>query len=259
MRSGAEIPRPGFGEVIYIEKGEFLSHGGTAILERLSSGDVIKTPTPNPYSPIEEGDHRRNMRREAQVYKTVGEHPRVPKFINWDQDTCCLTIEYLANGDLREYVRRNHEAITSELRLRWAKEAAEALQVLHSVDVVHCDISPRNFLLDGDLNLKICDFSGSSLSGSAPSAYSDTRYRHPTSRWDAPPRFEDDIFGLGSLIYFILTDTHPYEEIASDEVEKLYQCRQFPEVAHLTCGSIIEKCWHHQVDAAQVYDYFKDL
>lgn len=197
------------------------------------------------------------MRCEAQVYERIGEHPRVPKFIEWDPGTCCLTVEYQENGNLRDYIRRNHETITPDIRLRWAKQAAEGLQVLHSVDVIHCDVSPRNFLLDGDLNLKICDFAGSSISGSVPSAYSNARYRHPDCHWDVPPRFEDDIFGLGSLIYFIMTNSYPYEEVSSDEVERLYKCWHFPKVTHVTCGAIIEQCWHHQVEAAQVVDYLK--
>ena len=90
-----------------------------------------------------------------------------------------------------------------------------------------------------------------------PSAYSNTRYRHPDRNWDVPPRFRDDIFGLGSLIYFIMTNNYPYEEAPSDEVEDLYKCRQFPEVTHLTCGGIIEQCWHRQVAAAQVYEYLR--
>jgi serine/threonine protein kinase len=139
-------------------------------------------------------------------------------------------MEYLENGNLRDYIRKNYAIITSELRLRWAKQAAEGLQILHSVNVVHCDISPRNFLLDGDLNLKISDFAGSSLSGSIPSAYANTRYRHPDGHWDIPPRFEDDIFGLGSLIYFIMTNNYPYEEVSSDDVERLYKDRQFPSL-----------------------------
>lgn len=158
------------------------------------------------------------------------------------------------NGNLRDYIRGNLHAITSELRLRWAKQAAEGLQVLHSIDVVHCDVSPRNFLLDSNLNLEICDFAGASLSGSEPSAYAATRFRHPECNWDVLPRFEDDIFSFGSLIYFIMTNSYTYEEIFSDEVEKLYACRQFPDVTHLPCGRIIEQCWHQQVNAAQVYN-----
>lgn len=91
----------------------------------------------------------------------------------------------------------------------WAKQAAEGLAALHSIGVVHCDISPRNFLLDLDLNLRISDFGGASLSGSEPSAVAQTRFRHPQFDWDAPPTYGDDIFSLGSLIYFIMTGSYP--------------------------------------------------
>lgn len=244
-----ETPKPGPGEIIYVSKGVFLTRGGTAIFERLPSGEVVKTPTPNPFCRAEEEDCRQYMRLEAQVYERIGEHPRIPKFIKWDPTTCCLTIEYLENGNLREYMRENHETITSQLRLRWAKQATEGLQVLHYNGAIHCDISPRNFLLDSDLYLKISDFAGSSLSGSAPSAYLDPRYRHPDCELDVPC-FQDDMFGLGSLIYFIMTGNYPYEELPSGEVDKLYKHRQFPEVTSLMCGDIIEQCWHRQVDAA---------
>ncbi|KAE8350089.1 kinase-like protein [Aspergillus coremiiformis] len=252
----AEIPIPKFGEVIYISKGEFITRGGTAILERLPSGNVVKTPTPNPYFLQEEDDCRRNMRLEALIYKTINGHPRVPKCIDWDPTTCCLTIEYLVNGDLREYVKRNHETITADLRRKWAKQAAEGLRILHCLDIIHCDISPRNFLLDPNLDLKISDFAGSSLLGSMPSAFSNTRYRHPNCNWDVP-RFEDDIFGLGSLIYFIMTSDYPFAEVPSDEVETLYKRLEFPDVCHIACGSIIEQCWFQTVDATDVYEYFK--
>ncbi|KAN0086341.1 hypothetical protein V8E54_000029 [Elaphomyces granulatus] len=252
LKPGMEIPKPQDGEIIYVAKGDFLSKGGTAILERLPSGEVIKTPTPNPFSPIQEEVCRRDMCLEAQIYERIGEHPRVPKFIKWDSDECCLTMEYLENGSLEDYVKENHESITSELRLRWAKQASEGIQLLHSIGVIHCDISPRNFLLDCDLNLKISDFAGSSLSGSESNTCPDARFRYPESNYDIPPRFSDDIFGLGSLIYFIITSNYPYGEVPSDEVEKLYVNQQFPEVTHLTCGDIIERCWHQQVDAAQV-------
>lgn len=114
-----------------------------------------------------------------------------------------------------------------------------ALAALHSVGVIHCDISPRNFLLDLDLNLKISDFGGASLSGSEPSAVAQTRFCHPQFDWDAPPTFGDDIFRLGSLIYFIMTGSYPYADRDSDEVEKLHVSQHFPDVTHLTCGSII--------------------
>lgn len=199
------------------------------------------------------------MRVEARIYETIGPHPRVPRIITWDPQTCCLTMEYLEKGNLREYIQNNAGSVTPELRQRWARQATEGLNVLHSANIIHCDISPCNFLLDHDLHLKIADFGGASLRGSAPSAVAATRFRYPISDWDAPPSFEEDVFGLGSLIYFIMTGTYPYEDIPSDKVEKLYESHTFPDVTHLACGVIIERCWGKQVNTSEVLTYLEAL
>ncbi|KAJ5093318.1 hypothetical protein N7456_009179 [Penicillium angulare] len=251
-----KAPEPRYGEVIYVTKGEFLTWGGTAILERLPSGDVMKTPIPNPYCPPEEKSHRQYMRLEAQIYARIGSHQRIPKIIDWDLDSCCLTMEYLENGNIREYIRENHQNLTPQLRLRWSRQAAEALSVLHRFEVIHCDLSPRNFLLDSNLHVKLADFGGASLCGSEPSATPATRFRHPGYDYNAPAVFADDLFSFGSLIFFIMTGSYPYEEVASDEVEKLYEVQEFPDVSSVSCGTIIMQCWRRQVSSAQdVYDH----
>ena len=113
----------------------------------------MKTPIPDPYCRAKEEDHRRNMRVEARVYARIGEHPRVPRALHWDERTRCLEMEFLGNGDLKGYIQSHHHQgdIASQLRLRWCRQAAEALPVLHGVEVMHCDISPRDFLLDAGL------------------------------------------------------------------------------------------------------------
>ncbi|KAL3469873.1 kinase-like protein [Aspergillus californicus] len=211
-----QTPEPQYNEVMYVTKGKFLAWGGTTILERLPSGAVIKTPIPNPYCPAEEEDHRRNMRLEAKIYIMIGEDP----------------LEYLENGYLKEYVQRNMQNITPQLHL-----------------------SPRNFLLDLDLNIKIAGFGGASLCGSDPSATPATRFRHPSYDWNAPPVFKDNIFSLGSLIYFIITGSYPYRDVPSAEVEDLYQVQQFPDVSSIICGTIITQCWHRQINSVHaIYD-----
>ncbi|KFY74624.1 hypothetical protein V499_05371 [Pseudogymnoascus sp. VKM F-103] len=186
------------------------------------------------------------MRLEARIYDAVGLHPRISGIVSWDLKTCCLTMEYLENGMLKDYITTNSESLTPQLRQRWAKQASEGLSVLQAAGVIHCDISPRNFLLDGDLHLKIADFEGGSLARSAASAVAGTPFRYPVSDWDAPPRFEEDVFGLGSLIYFIMTDAYPYKDTPSNEVEELYGSRTFPDVTEIACGDIITRCWGMQ-------------
>src|SRR5437762_9967057 len=109
------------------------------------------------------------MATEGQIYEKLGPHLRLVKIINWDPEECVLTMEYLPNGSLKDYLLA-HNKISMIQRLRWVGEAAEGLQLLHSANVIHCDVEPKNFLLDADLGLNIADFSGSSLEGSQASA-----------------------------------------------------------------------------------------
>ncbi|KFY84873.1 hypothetical protein V500_08936 [Pseudogymnoascus sp. VKM F-4518 (FW-2643)] len=246
------------GEIAYITKGTFVGCGGTARLERLPSGDVVKTPLSHLDLRFSEASCK-DMRTEARIYDIIGLHPRVPRIVAWDPQTCCLTMEYLENGTLKEYITTKPEGVTSQLRQRWARQASEGMSILHAADVIHCDISPRNFLLDGNLDLKIADFGGSSLSGSMPSAAAGTRFRWPVEDWNALPTFGDDVFGLGSLVYFIMTGVYPYGDVASDEVEKLYGAHTYPDVTQLGCGDIIARCWGREVSAAEVHAYFEAL
>lgn len=260
-------PTPTPKEIIYIAKGQLLASGSTAFLERLPSGDVVKTPTPTPCNPPLEY-RLQSMRTEARVYKRLGAHPRIPRFIDWDSSVCCLTIEYLANGSLGEFIAAKAKnprvnAISLSLRCRWAKQATEGVRLLHSHGVVHGDISPRNFLLDGELDLKIADFAGSSLldSGSRSETCAfplETRFRHPSCEDEEHlPGYEDDIFGLGSLIYFIMTGVYPYGDVESDAVREHFQGSRFPDVSGVVYGGVIERCWRLQVDADQVYGCFE--
>ncbi|EFQ99518.1 hypothetical protein MGYG_02531 [Nannizzia gypsea CBS 118893] len=99
---------------IYVSKGVLLDIGGTAYLERPPSGEVIKTPIPDP-DPRCYRENCRDMRIEARVYKILGDHPQ----------TCCIRMEYVSHGNLKEYMLQNEENVSHKLRLRWARQAAE--------------------------------------------------------------------------------------------------------------------------------------
>ncbi|RMJ26585.1 STYKc [Aspergillus sp. HF37] len=246
-------------EVFYITKGEFVHWGATAVVERLPSGAIIKSPVLGG-SPAEMDIGRRKMQVELHVYRRIHEdypdHPRIPKIIHWYPATCCLSMEFLENGNLAEFMERTPDCdISLDLRLRWAKHAAEALQVLHSLHIIHCDVVPRNFLVDSELNLKICDLGGGSMNGIAPLAMADVRYLPPNYDMTARPLLSDDLFSIGSLIYFIMTGKHPYEGRRKEWVQHLYDTGRFPDTANVICGDVIKKCWNNEFETAQaIYD-----
>jgi serine/threonine protein kinase len=164
-------------------------------------------------------------------------------------------MEYMPNGCLRDYLLAHNNEISTPQRLQWILEAAEGLQLLHSANILHCDVGPRNFLLDADLGLRIADFSGSSFEGSHASATADTRFLPPDFDFHRIPTIQDDLFGFGSTIYSIMTGKYPFQELPSSEVENLYKSDKFPDVTGILCGEIIERCWRCEfVSAQEIFD-----
>ncbi|KFY25701.1 hypothetical protein V493_04496 [Pseudogymnoascus sp. VKM F-4281 (FW-2241)] len=217
-------------------KGETISGGATGLVQRLPSGDVIKRPWPGPRAK----NCQRDMTTEANIYKRLGSHPRLVKMIDWTPDDWSLTMEYMPNGCLKDYLRA-HDEISTIQRLHWIQEAAEGLQLLHSANIMHCDVEPKNFLLDAGLGLRIADFSGSSLDGSQASASARTRFEPPNFNWSCAPTVKDDLFSFGSTIYTIITGRYPFQEVPSDEVEERYKAQEFPDVTGIMCGEIISR------------------
>jgi serine/threonine protein kinase len=239
-------------------KGEFLGAGVTRLVERLDSGDVVKSPwTGRPSA----SDCRQDMAIEAQIYERLGTHPRLVPFKHWDPVSHVMTLEYMPNGNLKEYVRKHRQEISLSQRQQWVREAIEGVELLHSHNVIQCDVGPHNFLLDTDLSLKICDFGGSSLDGSRAKVAPGVRYSLPSLRGTTVKddlsalremMVKEDLFGLGSTIYFIATGHEPYEELADeDQVEKLYKDGVFPELSDVPFAEIIALCWRQEAESAK--------
>lgn len=196
---------------------------------------------------------------ESQIYARLGYHPRLVKLISWDPDQYALTMEYMPNGSLKDYLAQNR-VISTIQRLRWVYEAAEGLQLLHSANVIHCDVAPKNFLLDSHLSLRIADFSGSSLNSSYPAACGSARFTEPNFSRRNPPTIQEDLYALGSTIYCIMTSKYPYEDLESNEVRDRYKAQEFPDVAEISCGEIILRCWRSEVSSAQqICDFIQGM
>ncbi|KAK8146811.1 hypothetical protein G3M48_002540 [Beauveria asiatica] len=238
-----------YGTIYYITKGMQISSGATAHVERLSSGHIVKYAKSNPYNRTEEENHRRDMRTEADVYQRIGQCPYLPRLIDWDPDSCCLTLEYLEKGDLATYSKET-PGVPTELRKHWTLQAASAVSVLHAADVIHCDVTPRNFILDKSLDLHIADFAGSSVAGSERTIAAGARYQPPGWGWHLPAKAADDIFALGSVMYFIMVGEEPYSGLLEEDVERLFREAKYPTVSHLFCGAIIQGCWNGSLETA---------
>ncbi|CAM9813754.1 unnamed protein product [Scytosiphon promiscuus] len=69
-----------------------------------------------------------------------------------------IITEYAQGGDLLKLLLRKETPLGWRFRIQIAKEGAEALEYLHSQQLIHRDIKSSNFLLDGDWHCKLSDF-----------------------------------------------------------------------------------------------------
>lgn len=227
--------------------GEFVAAGTTCLVERLRNGDIIKTPMN--HAGI---DCTGDLITEAKIYQRLGEHPRLVTIRSWNPEQHRMVMEFMPNGTLKKYIEDHNGDISEQQRLRWAQQASEGLQLLHQYGILHCDVGPHNFLLDAALDLKITDFGGSSVDGSCASVCPGLHYLLPDPEWKPgnPPTLNEDLFSLGSLLYFIFTGTPPFHDLKDEVVEKNYKEGLFPDLTGVLGADLISQCWHQRADSA---------
>lgn len=221
-----------------------ISHGLYALTYKL--GNIVrKVPIhPNGQMSIEvEG-----VRREAQIYRHLGKHSSIIECLS-DSDSH-VDLIFAANGNLEDYVK-SHPDTPTELRLKFAQKATEAVAYAHSKGVIHGDIDAVRFLLDEQLNVKLSGFTDASFIGDK--GLNVISHRHFLPR-DTPNTVETDLFALGCTLYEIMKGKEAYAEVHDHEVTheflKIYNQELFPDVNGLCCGNVILDCWNCKFSSA---------
>lgn len=78
-----------------------------------------------------------------------------------------IRLEYTSLHNLRQYLRIHNE-IDPKHRLQWSQQITSALAFVHSMNVIHGDLTCHNISLDDNQNAKLFDFGGSSINDSEP-------------------------------------------------------------------------------------------
>lgn len=90
---------------------------------------------------------------------------------------------------------------------RWTGQVLAALGCLHEAGIVHRDVTPANVLLAGD-DVVLVDYGLAGPAGPCPVA--GTPASTAPEQWRGHADARSDLFGVGVLLYRLLTGCHPF-------------------------------------------------
>ncbi|KAF9979164.1 hypothetical protein BGZ73_005332 [Actinomortierella ambigua] len=134
-----------------------------------------------------------------------------------------LLLEYCSQGSLWDWVQRHPEQVGLQLWLSWAIQLAQAVDFIHSEQLVHHDIKPHNIMLTSTLDAKLSDF-GAARRVDDPSVGLTDGLGRGTPPYSAPEIFHMnkkysypiDIYSLGVTLYVAgLTAQEPFSKLKS--------------------------------------------
>jgi len=178
---------------------------------------------------LDSGSAVARFRHERQILAHL-EHPNIARLLDGgttEHGTPYIVLEFVDGLQIAEWCQQQRLMIDDRLRLFC--QVCDAVQYAHQHLIVHRDIKPGNILVTSDGVPKLLDFGiaklldGAALAGlntmqtSGPMMTPD--YVSPEQVRGQPVSTATDVYGLGAVLYELLTNTRPHELRTYDPAE----------------------------------------
>ena len=169
--------------------------------------------------------------KEARSLAKFNSHPATAAIYDFfeENDTAYIVMEYLDGCNLKEYMEVAGAPIPLELLYAVTRTVSDVLSEVHSLGLIHRDISPDNIFMCKNGLFKLIDF-GSVKQGLSDSALSSTIIiKHgyaPIEQYSKSGKIGPwtDIYALGATIYKLATGVlvkEAVERVASDDIQDI--------------------------------------
>ncbi|KAG1890512.1 kinase-like domain-containing protein [Suillus fuscotomentosus] len=143
----------------------------------------------------------------------------------------CLVSPWMPNGTLNVYLVSNHNELSPLDRSRMLEDVSAGLRYLHSISIMHGDITRANILIDKGGHARLIDFGLSTITqplidqshlaatSICPGAirYAAPELVLPDNTREIPvPLEKADIYSFGCIMLQILSGRRPWSEIPSE-------------------------------------------
>jgi serine/threonine protein kinase len=156
------------------------------------------------------------LRRDAELWAGLA-HPQIVPVqrAGWWDGSVYLAMEYVPHGSLADRLAGRPSPVREALKL--VERLAEIVRYLHRQGVVHGNLKPSNVLFAADGIPRVSDFrpTGGLFLGPLPADGPEPTglgYLAPelVREPEAAPRFHTDVYGLGLILYELLTGRPPF-------------------------------------------------
>jgi len=154
------------------------------------------------------------------------EHPSIVRLMHVDETINgigYIVYEYVQGKTLDQYIKPT--LATQEQMAEWIASIADALDFAHRCGVIHRDVSPRNIMINENGQAKLLDFGLSRLDGGFYTSDKDSLMGTPhfmspeqASRKPHWATAYSDLFSLGSVLYYSLTGSLPFQGTSERDI-----------------------------------------
>lgn len=159
-----------------------------------------------------------------------------------ENGTAYIVMEYLSGPTLQEY-KKEHKGKISEKQAEILLEPViNALAYIHSIGIVHCDISPDNLIFNKEGQLKLIDF------GAAKNKKKEKEEQYCKGGYTAPEQYLEkefigpwsDVYSLCAVWYEMLTGIKVPPAVERLQKDRLKNMTMASEVSEQT-NNILKK------------------
>ncbi len=197
---------------------ELLGQGGMATIYRALDTQLGREVAVKLLRPeyLRDPDFGSRFRQEAQSAASLS-HPNVVTVYDYGEDPSgpYISMEFVDGEDLATILRRNGPLPPTQAA-RVAAAVARALEAAHARGIVHRDVKPGNVLIGRDGRVKVVDFGIARAIAEAQmtlpgTTFGSVHYFSPEQARGESATAPSDIYGLGIVLYEMLTGSRPWE------------------------------------------------
>ncbi len=165
------------------------------------------------------------FRREQSILARLN-HPHIAPLFDAgaaDDGTLWLAMALVDGSRIDDWCRARQ--LDLQARVRLFLDVCGAVAHAHRHLIVHRDIKPSNVLVDRDGHVRLLDFGIARVLDDTDAEATATRWRALSASYAAPEQFvgggystQTDVFGLGALLYTLLTGQAPRSDVSSDAI-----------------------------------------